>query len=104
MANTANNTSFQSLNSQSVDVLRKEIIDALSLTNDKVKLVMCLKMLSDGEQSTDMPDSYLEQFASSFPREVLQSCVKMGIEDYKMGRCIPHDELMAQIRAKRGWK
>lgn len=42
--------------------------------------------------------------AGSLPREILKACVKMGIEDHKAGRCISHNDLMAQIREKRGWK
>lgn len=40
----------------------------------------------------------------SLPREILQACIKMGIEDHKAGRCISHKDLMSKIRLKRGWK
>ena len=104
MANATNISTFRSLSNQPVEVLRNEIIDAVSLTSDKVKLVMCLNLLNEQKQETELVDSELENFASSFPKEVLQACVKMGIEDYKAGRCIPHESLMEQIREKRGWK
>ena len=76
MANITNMNTLRSLNNQSVEVLRNEIIDAVSFIRD----------------------------AFSFPKEVLQACVKMGIKDYKANRCISHDSLIEQIREKRGWK
>lgn len=42
-------------------------------------------------------------FVNDIPRDALRGCVEMALKDHEAGRTIPHDQLMKQIREKRGW-
>lgn len=43
-------------------------------------------------------------FVNDIPRDALRGCVEMALKDHEAGKTIPHNQLMKQIREKRGWE
>lgn len=46
----------------------------------------------------------VDDFVASIPVDLMQKLAEFSIEEYKAGRCIPHEQVDELINKRMGWK
>ena len=65
---------------------------------DRSNLYELLEVSLD-ESSTDEAEDALNQI----DEDLMRQCFELAHQDYLAGRCKPHEQVMTELREKRGW-
>lgn len=67
---------------------------------DKINLYELLEVSLDEQQTAvDEGENVLDQI----DEKLMKQCLELAHQDYLAGRCKSHEQVMAELREKRGW-
>ena len=67
---------------------------------DRANLYELLEVSLNEKQ---MPNDEVENVLDQIDENLMKQCLELAHQDYLAGRCKTHEQVMAELREKRGW-